>query len=211
MQATPDWVEGGRLVETGRGATWALRVADTPAAMLRWYRRGGLPSRIAREAFVRRGLPRPLRELIVTEEARARGIPVPEVLAARVDRLGYRRYRGAIVTAEIEDGTALSTLLGRVAEAEQRALLEATARVIRRMHDRGLAHPDLNAGNVLLCRRGDGIEGWIIDLDRARLLPSVSARHRRRALRRLERSLARVGGVTVAAVAAMQVAYRETR
>ncbi len=195
LAASPDEVEGGRLLDGGRGSTWALRTADTPPAMLRWYRRGGLPSRVTRDTFVAGGLPRPLRELTVTEGARASGIPVPEVLAVRVDRVGVGRYRGAIVTREIEGGNVLDRCLVKSTGPMRERLLRTTAHVVRLMHDRGLHHRDLNASNILLVPRGDELEAFILDLDRARIGAPVSSAERRRALRRLDRSLARVAGM----------------
>jgi Ser/Thr protein kinase RdoA (MazF antagonist) len=59
------------------------------------------------------------------------------------------------------------------------------------MHDQGLHHRDLNAGNLLLRPQGDGFAVTIIDLDRARLMASVPAGRRRAALARLARSLAK--------------------
>ena len=46
-------------------------------------------------------------ELILTDEARRRGIAVAEVLGARVDRLAAGLYRGAIVTREIAGAETL--------------------------------------------------------------------------------------------------------
>jgi len=210
LAATPDDVEGGRLLDAGRGSTWALRTADAPPAMLRWYRRGGLPSRITRDTFIAGGVPRPLRELAVTEEARASGVPVPEVLAVRLDRVGVGRYRGAIVTREIEGGEALDQCLAGASAQRREQLLRASARVVRRMHDQGLHHRDLNASNILLVPRADEVDVYVLDLDRARFGVSVSAAERRRALRRLDRSLARVVGVDADARAIVPRTYWET-
>ena len=210
LAASPDEVEGGRLLDAGRGSTWALRTVDTPPAMLRWYRRGGLPSRITRDTFVAGGMPRPLRELAVTERARASGVPVPEVLAVRVDRVGVGRYRGAIVTREIEGGSGLDECLVDATDATRERLLQTTARVVRQMHDCGLHHRDLNASNVLLVSRGARLEAFILDLDRARFGTPVSRTERRRALRRLDRSLARVAGMPAAARAIVPQVYWET-
>jgi tRNA A-37 threonylcarbamoyl transferase component Bud32 len=86
----------------------------------------------------------------------------------------------------------------------QAAIVSGVAGVIRRMHDRGLHHRDLNVGNILLSRAGADLAVHVIDLDRARLGGSVSRGERRRALRRLKRSLAKVE-------AAMHVDFGEAR
>jgi hypothetical protein len=62
------------------------------------------------------------------------------------------------------------------------------------MHDAGVDHRDLNLGNLLLRASAAGVEAFIVDLDAARLcagpLPFAA---RQRALRRLERSLVKIG------------------
>jgi tRNA A-37 threonylcarbamoyl transferase component Bud32 len=128
---------------------------------------------------------------LASEEARRRGIEVPEVLGVRVDRGGPGLYRGAIVTRWIGDTFSLADLLATSTDASLReAALRAVGTTLRAMHDRGLHHRDLNAGNILLRPAGGGFAVWIIDLDRAAVGSAVSAARRRRALDRLARSLA---------------------
>jgi len=191
LTATPEAVAGTPLVGAGRGATWALRLEDGVEAVLRWYRRGGLPRLVADDRFVAFGGLRPLRELAVTEEARRRGLAVPEVLGARVDRVGPALYRGAIVTRRIGGVVSLAELARGSDRRRRLAALGAVGAALRRMHDQGLHHRDLNAGNLLLRPQGDGFAVTIIDLDRARLMASVPAGRRRAALARLARSLAK--------------------
>jgi hypothetical protein len=60
---------------------------------------------------------------------------------------------------------------------------------VRRMHDRGVDHRDLNLGNVLLRGTGGDAQVFFVDLDRAVLRPAgVSFGRRQSALRRMERS-----------------------
>jgi tRNA A-37 threonylcarbamoyl transferase component Bud32 len=70
---------------------------------------------------------------------------------------------------------------------------EAVVALVRRMHDAGVDHRDLNLGNLLL-REQDGEEAaFVVDLDRARLhVASIGFAARQRALRRLERSYVKV-------------------
>jgi hypothetical protein len=192
LAATPDSVEGRPLEGAGRGGAWLVPAGGDETAVLRWYRRGGLPRHFVRDRFLALGMPRPARELLASEEARRRGIEVPEVLGVRVDRGGPGLYRGAIVTRWIGDTVSLADLLATsAAEARRETALRAVGTTLRAMHDRGLHHRDLNAGNILLRPAGDGFAVWIIDLDRATVGPAVSPARRRRALDRLARSLAR--------------------
>ncbi len=212
LAASPEFVDGEPLTRSGRGATWSIVLDGGGRAVLRWYRRGGLLRHVMRDRYFG-WRPRPLLELQITAAARGRGIDVPEVLGARVDRV-MGGYRGAIVTREIAGAETLGHATARRPDAAERAAIAAgVARAIRRMHDRGLHHRDLNCGNILLSRVGTDLAVHVIDLDRARLDSRVSNAARRRALRRLARSLAKVESASEVDLredrAAFHRAYRE--
>jgi tRNA A-37 threonylcarbamoyl transferase component Bud32 len=191
LDATPEEVRG-EPIAGGRGGVWALSLDADGRAMLRWYRRGGAIRHVVRDRYFG-WAPRPILELGLTEEARRRGIAAPEVLATRVDRLRGGWYRGAIVTREVPDATTLAAALRRHDNAAERAaILSAVGRAVRRLHDRGVHHRDLNATNVLLRSDGKGWSVHFIDFDRADVRAAVGARARASALRRLERSLAKL-------------------
>jgi tRNA A-37 threonylcarbamoyl transferase component Bud32 len=191
LEATPEHVRGEPRAG-GRGGVWTVAWNGTGRAVLRWYRRGGAVRHLLSERYFG-WAPRPILELGLTEEARRRGIAAPEVLAARVDRLRGGWYRGAIVTREVPDALTLAAELRRdPADPERTAILTAVGRAVRRLHDRGVHHRDLNATNVLLRRDGDEWTVHFIDFDRADVRPSVGARARAAALRRLARSLAKL-------------------
>jgi 3-deoxy-D-manno-octulosonic acid kinase len=211
LGASPEFVDGEPLTRSGRGASWSIVLEGGMHAVLRWYRRGGMLRHFMRDRYFG-WRPRPLAELEVTDAARARGIPVPEVLGVRVDR-ALGGYRGAIVTREIAGAETLGAAVERRPEAAERdVIVAAVARAVRRMHDRGLHHRDLNVGNILLSRNDGTLAAHVIDLDRARLGGTVSAAARDRALRRLGRSLAKIeaaGGLDLRADrAAFHRAYR---
>ncbi len=172
----------------GRGAVWRLAVPGGPRVVLRCNRRGGWLARIVHETYLGPWY-RPLRELVVTAEARRRGVPAAEILAVRVE--GGLIYRGAVVTAEVPGAaTLVDALRASPDPGTRRALVEGAARTVAGMHQAGLLHTDLNLTN-LLARRGTsgGIEMAVLDLDRARLYaPPLAPRARRRTLRRLTRS-----------------------
>ena len=70
---------------------------------------------------------------------------------------------------------------------------QAIGRCLRRFHDAGVHHADLNAHNVLL----DGADRpWVVDFDRGRRREPGGWRDR--ALQRLGRSLAKVSGGSIA-------------
>jgi 3-deoxy-D-manno-octulosonic acid kinase len=197
----------------GRGAVWRLSLPDGSRGVLRSYRRGGFVARVSRETYLG-PRPRPFRELIVTTEARRRGVAAPEVLAARVE--GRLAYRGVIVTAEIAGAVTLLEALRQAADgARRRALASGAGRVVAAMHRAGVSHADLNLTNLVAPARGV-VEVTVLDFDRARLASGpLSMRARRRNLRRLARSLRKLdpGGRLAAAedVAAFHAAYAAGR
>jgi tRNA A-37 threonylcarbamoyl transferase component Bud32 len=88
-----------------------------------------------------------------------RGIPTPRMLAARGRRVLGEWVEGALPLRE-----HLQT------HGVDRGLLWRLARVVRRMHFRGVFHKDLKANNVLV---RDGIV-WVIDLDRVEFGSTVA-------------------------------------
>jgi hypothetical protein len=98
----------------------------------------------------------------------------------------------AFVELERSEDLARRVLRG----AATRADVDATVDAVRAMHDRGVNHPDLNLGNVLLrpCAFG-ATEAFVIDFDRATFVPGpLPFGARQAALRRLERSCAKLTG-----------------
>jgi len=189
---------GETIGHDGRGATWRVTLRTDERTVIRWYRRGGAVRHLVRDRYFG-WRPRPLKELLVTEEARRRGIAVPEVLGARVDRVRGGSYRGALATREITAARTLAALLaGRPPAHERDAAITAVARALRTLHDRGVHHRDLNAANILIAGSREAPCVYLIDFDRAVLRARVPARLRRRALRRLERSLAKLAATGVA-------------
>jgi aminoglycoside phosphotransferase (APT) family kinase protein len=78
----------------------------------------------------------------------------------------------------------------RVGPVPSRRELAAAMHVVRKMHDAGVEHRDLNLGNLLVRAGGEmEPEAFVVDLDAARLHDRpLDFGLRLRALRRLERS-----------------------
>ncbi len=200
LDATPEVVAGMPLAG-GRGAVWAVPLADGERGVLRWYRRGGAVRHLVYDRYFG-WTPRPIRELALTETAIQRGVPAAQVLAARVDRLPFGWYRGAIVTREVPDAATFADALRRLDDGDdRRRLLTAVGRAVRDLHDRGIHHRDLNANNILVDDRRGAWRVSFIDFDRAVVHRVVGPRIRERELRRLERSLAKLarGGMPLGA------------
>lgn len=165
----------------GRSALRAIRLRDGETALIRDYQHGGFLRAVTRARFFT-WPPRPFRELAITEELRRRGLRTVEVYAAGVQRLGGPFYRGCLVTRELRDAMDLWAALrdGSVGPQRLRAILKATADTISHMHREGVYHSDLNLKNILIRKKPDCVEGYIIDFDKAKLylgkLPPVLAK-----------------------------------
>jgi len=172
----------------GRGATWFIRDGERHL-VLRGYRRGGVVGRFIHDWYLYTGeaRTRPAREWRVLRYVEDRGLPGPVALAARYVREGPV-YRADILTRRLPDTTPLSEALA--ADALPRDRWEDIGRCIRRFHDAGVWHADLNAHNILLGEEG-GV--YLIDFDRATLRgPGAWTRGN---LSRLERSLEKLRGL----------------
>ncbi|OZI33874.1 3-deoxy-D-manno-octulosonic acid kinase [Bordetella genomosp. 10] len=167
----------------GRQAAWFVR-DDFGEGVLRHYRRGGMVARVSDRSYVWLGADRTrsFMEFRLLESLSAQGLPVPAPVAAAYWRRGLV-YEAAIIVERLPDVRPLALLLDR-------EVWDAAAGAVARLHQAGVWHADLNAYNILV--DGEG-KAWIIDFDRGRQ-GGASASARAGNLRRLRRSLEKVGG-----------------
>lgn len=211
-EESPD--SGSRL--QGRGALGVLRLADGGEALVRRYYHGGALRALTGDRFFT-WPPRPFRELALTHEARRRGVPAVEPLAALVESLAGPFYRGCLVTRRLIDARdfwAVAQL--DVFARDKAAWLEAAARAMRAMHRCGIDHRDLNLKNILLRCEADAAQAYIIDFDKSRLYSGEVPRERaEKNLARLHRSIAKLDParrfITAADWEVFLTAYREAR
>jgi 3-deoxy-D-manno-octulosonic acid kinase len=152
-----------RPVEAGRGEALFIEF-EGRRWVLRHYRRGGFFAGLLGDRYFWTGEEgtRPFREWRLLHELRAEGLPVPAAVAARYERVGLL-YRGDLITERIEDSRPLS---GWLADAPlSAATWSAVGECIRRFHERGVWHADLNAHNILIDSPG---QVFLIDFDRGR-------------------------------------------
>jgi len=151
----------------GRGTTWFLSVQNR-SWVLRHYRRGGLIRRLSRDRYVWQGEEntRSFAEWQLTYHLHRAGLPVPAPIAARYRKLGFS-YRGDIITERLPDVWSL----GQALDAMPLSLLAwiAIGRCLRRFHELGVYHADLNAHNILLGNGTDDERVFLIDFDRGSL------------------------------------------
>ncbi|MBW5800359.1 3-deoxy-D-manno-octulosonic acid kinase [Halomonas elongata] len=192
------WRQAGKVVgeAPGRGASLFIAAGDEQW-VLRPYRRGGLIARISTERYLWCGAERSraFREMRLTAHLHALGLPVPRPVAAGVTRHGLT-YEAGLITVRLPDARALAECLSEADEA----LLHRVGHTIRRFHDAGLDHVDLNARNLLVDPEG---AIWLIDLDRCRLRTPGGWQDAN--LERLARSLAKFDAPS--AIAAVREGY----
>jgi len=171
----------------GRGATAVVELAGESWIRIKQLRRGGAVAGLWRERFL--GAGRLFDNLRIPLEASSRGVPTPLPLALMLLEGPPGLYRGWLGLGEITEAVDLATRL-LSGTPPTPAGLGSAMRAVRRMHDAGVEHRDLNLGNLLLTEEGPGgPRAYVIDLDRARLHPgSLGFAARQAALRRLERS-----------------------
>jgi 3-deoxy-D-manno-octulosonic acid kinase len=178
------WRERGALSgqTMGRGATYFFRDGGSEYA-LRHYRRGGLIAQLLHDLYPRRALrnTRAWREWDLLARLWSEGFPVPRPVAARVTCKGLF-YRADIITAKLPAPLKLSEALRARALAPEE--WRAAGRLIRRFHEAGVCHADLNAHNIVFAAG----RMYLLDFDRGRL-PGHKHLWPERNLRRLLRSL----------------------
>lgn len=172
-------------VHGGRAAHPVVTLPGGERIVVRGYRRGGMMRHFNRQRYFLGH--RAMAELRATERARRGGVRVPEVVAA-IERPGAVGYTAALATRLIANATELSRYTFRDPLDELAVLHEAGAQVAR-MHESGVAHPDLNLHNLLIVAGANDPMVYLLDFDGALVLDDpVPARRRRRDLRRLGRS-----------------------
>jgi len=147
----------------GRGAAWFIE-SGARRWVLRHYRRGGLMAKISRDRYWWHGEneTRSFAEWYLTYHLHRAGLPVPTPIAARYRREGLF-YRADIITQRIENSEPLADRLLKGPLPLTQWI--AVGRCIRRFHDAGVCHADLNAHNILLTPA----QVYLIDFDRGTL------------------------------------------
>ncbi|SHM26367.1 3-deoxy-D-manno-octulosonic acid kinase [Vreelandella subglaciescola] len=198
------WRARGRVTGEAPGRGSSLFITPYAGAAEQWvlrpYRRGGLIARLSKARYLWTGAERTraFREIRLTARLFSLGLPVPRPVAVCVTRHGLS-YEAALITRRIAGAGALAERLQN--DTATPLLLERVGRTIRRFHDAGLDHVDLNARNILV--DADDTP-WLIDLDRCRL--RAPGRWQKANVARLERSLAKFANPDAAARAGERIA-----
>ena len=179
---------------SGRGMTAVIDGPPPARWRLKLMRRGGWLASLWRDRYP--GARRLVETLRASVEALARGVSTASPVALIVEPGPAGLVRGAMAFEEIEGAEDLARRV--VGKSVVTADLESAIGTVRAMHDRGVSHPDLNLGNILLRPSVVGApQAFVIDLDRATVgTAPVRFELRQAAIRRLERSCAKLTGST---------------
>jgi len=182
------WAQRSSIVgfAEGRGTTFFIQHQGRDF-VLRHYMRGGLITKISEDQYFWTGLKfsRPWREWVLLEKMQEKGLPVPTPVAVKVERKGVF-YKADIMMHRIPHSRTLMHIL--MAEELSEGHWIAIGSVIRRFHENGVYHADLNANNILL---DEGGRCFLIDFDRGRFRkPRLS--WQKENLLRLKRSLNKI-------------------
>ncbi len=191
---------------SGRARTARASIDDT-ALTLRPVRHGGVLGPWLRDTLW--GPARPLNELRVHAELHKRGAPVPRPAFAVAWRRWGPFWWGLYATHE-EPNTcdAAAFLATAPAWPTLRRALVALGQALRRFHDCGGVHPDLNLRNVLVRVRAARLEIVVIDLDRGAIQDPLPPRERMRQWMRLYRSLLKEGAMSRVGPRGCALAFR---
>ncbi len=145
----------------GRGTTWFIQLEHIQGA-LRHYRRGGLFGKLVEDNYCFKGWEstRCAMEMQVLTTLAEAGVNVPRPIAARAVKKGLF-YQADLLSERIEGAKDLVNILTK--QSVSKSLYHRIGHEIRKMHDAGVNHTDLNIHNILLDKQQ---KVWIIDFDK---------------------------------------------
>ncbi len=166
----------------GRAPVRQVRLGNA-TGILRHYCRGGLMAKVSADRFLWTGInrTRSIREFRLLEWMTEKALPVPEPLAARVQRSGFC-YHCDIVTREITATRTLAMCLQQDKLCDNQ--WSSVGLAIHQLHNENVFHADLNANNILI---SEDQTVTIIDFDKCYV--RNGNKWKQNNIARLERSL----------------------
>jgi 3-deoxy-D-manno-octulosonic acid kinase len=180
----------GRMTFVGRGEAYGVTLGTRPA-VVRHARHGGFLAPLLGDRFA--GRPRFYHEVALSRRLAGGGVRTPDVLAGVRYRAGPG-HRADVATEQVSGADLVEVFFGeRPPEGPARlAALEALGRLVRRLHDLGYVHPDLQLRNLLLTGAAStGPHAWLLDVDTCRPMRGDRDAERARNLARFYRSWAK--------------------
>jgi len=180
-----EWASRSAIIgfAEGRGTTFFVEHQGREL-VLRHSKRGGKISEYVEDKYFWLGLSytRAWQEFKLLETMQTYSLPVPRPIAAHVVKDGLL-YTADLITQRIRHSRLL------LIELQNNTLEEghwvALGSMIRRFHDKGIHHVDLNVRNILL---DEGGRFYLIDFDKCRQR-KISSGWQQASINRLKRSL----------------------
>ncbi|HXY70431.1 MAG TPA: lipopolysaccharide kinase InaA family protein [Gemmatimonadales bacterium] len=179
-----------RATFLGRGEAYGVALGGT-AAVVRHARHGGLLAPLLGDRFW--GRPRFEREADLSRRLAAGGVPTPALLAAVRYRAGLG-HRADVATEQVAGADLVELFYGAEppAGAARTAVLDVLGRLVRRLHDLGWVHPDLQLRNLVVSDpAARAPRAWLLDVDTCRPMRGDADAERARNLARFYRSWAK--------------------
>ncbi|RDH81497.1 MAG: 3-deoxy-D-manno-octulosonic acid kinase [endosymbiont of Galathealinum brachiosum] len=178
------------ITSGGRGQAWFVELGEI-SAVYRKYMRGGLVARLNRQTYISLSHEntRSIKEWRLLQWMFKQGLPVPRPVAASICRYPFSYsplYHAQILIERLPDVETLDYILSQQ-EIEDN-VWQAVGQCIRRFHNAGVYHADLNANNILLNAQSTV---YLIDFDKGELRDDQpeNALWKEENLQRLKRSL----------------------
>ncbi|KTC84907.1 3-deoxy-D-manno-octulosonic acid kinase [Legionella brunensis] len=175
------WKEQAKSIANGgRGMAWFI---DSPEGdfVLRLYGRGGMVVHFTKRAyfFVNRRFVRAFKEFHLLTKLHHAGLNVPRPIAASYHKIAYCWYHAEIIVERIVGALPFADYLS----VKDETLWRNVGRLLRRFHDYGVYHADLNCHNILVADS----DLYLIDFDKGRLRRGQT--WKKNNLKRLKRSI----------------------
>ncbi len=175
---------------TGRTSHFLVSLKDEQGVVIRRYSHGGLLRAFTGDLYLFGS--RGFQELALTEEIRASGISTVQPVGAVHQSVFPFFYRAYFLSLEIPQAKDLAGRLLEIgprpfpdALVQKREMIRRVARLVRRFHQAGFVHGDLQLKNILVA----GGQPFLIDFDRSYRKRTLTVKDRMDNLLRLDRSV----------------------
>jgi len=166
MLSSDYWEQEDSIVGSaqGRGTTWFVDHQEQQW-VLRHYYRGGLIGKLNKDSyiFISQASTRAAQEFQLLSVMQTWQLPAPKPVAYRVRRQGLF-YQADLLSTRITNAKDLVAILTEQSISDD--IWFSVGQTIKKFHNRGIYHHDLNAHNILLDHND---EPWLIDFDRGDL------------------------------------------
>jgi 3-deoxy-D-manno-octulosonic acid kinase len=171
---------------SGRASHPSVPIDGGPRVVVRRYSHGGILRNLTRDLFLFGT--RSFHELAYTEAVRSCSIPTVEPIAAIHQPACFPFYRAYLLSREVPNSKDLieifKDMIARPSIQTKRRLIRSAALVLRKFHEAGFFHGDLQLKNILVANK----EVLLIDFDRSYRKRTLSDEEKLANILRLNRS-----------------------